>query len=177
MAEQTNKKITISEFQAWLQGIHDLQGDDWAPTPEQWKKIKEKLFSIEGFDVPVEKQIVMLVERSLSKIRWNAFGPPAQAENNDWRQFNNTGGLPPAGTPAAAQAAGQPPQPQQVNNPPLNLPPAGSSLAGASAATPALTLPPGARVGNMDPNNAVRIEPGKTPDIDTSTGSYKSQFL
>lgn len=161
MAEKTT--ITISEFKAWLEGITDLQGDDWSPNPQQWVKIKTKLLSIEGFDLPVERQITVLVERALSKIRWQNFAPPA---NYDWRQMNEVPpGVPAAGQPGAG--GGQPPA----------MPPGGSSLTGVSAATPPLTLPTGARIGNLDPNNAVKIEGIKTPDVDTSGGTYKSHFL
>jgi len=169
MAENTNK-ITISEFKAWLEGITDLQGDDWSPDPKQWLKIKTKLFSIEGFDLPVERQITMLVERALGKIRWQNFVPPQQQENFDWRPNNTQANIPPQGPPNP----GQPVLPQ--GGPPM-IPQGGSSLTGASAATPPLTLPPGARVGNLDPNNAVKIEAIKTRDVDTSGGSYKSEFL
>jgi hypothetical protein len=172
MAENTNK-ITISEFKSWLEGITDLQGDDWSPDAKQWVKIKTKLFSIEGFDVPVARQITMLVERALSQIRWQNF-TPQQPANYDWRQEQPIGGpanAPPAGQPNPGQPLALP-----VGQPPV-MTPGGSSLTGASAATPPLTLPPGSRIGNMDPTNAVKIEGIKTPDVDTSGGTYKSQFL
>jgi len=37
------KKITLSEFKAWIQGVEQLQPKDWAPTAEQWKMIREKI--------------------------------------------------------------------------------------------------------------------------------------
>ena len=181
MAENKEAKKTISlpEFQSWLQGIYDLQGDDWSPNPDQWKKIKDKMASVEGYDIPLEKQITMMVERALSRIRWQNFAPPVQQQNYDWTQKSD-----PNVAPGAPASNGQPPvnmppagnqQPQ--GSPPVALP-GGSTLTNANSATPPLTLPAGARVGNLDPSQAIKIEAAKTPDIDTSTGSYKSnQFL
>lgn len=42
-----SKKITLGEFKAWLEGIEDLQPDDWCPDLSQWKLIKEKIKSID----------------------------------------------------------------------------------------------------------------------------------
>lgn len=43
--------MTLNEFKAWLEGFSDAMGD--APTPEQWKKIKEKLARVDAFHLPV----------------------------------------------------------------------------------------------------------------------------
>lgn len=40
------KKQTLAEFRAWLSGVEELQPDDWAPTPEQWKLIRDKIDGI-----------------------------------------------------------------------------------------------------------------------------------
>jgi hypothetical protein len=45
--KKVKKKITLSEFKAWLEGADDFHGKDWAPTGEQWKMIREKIDSIE----------------------------------------------------------------------------------------------------------------------------------
>lgn len=42
--------MTLNEFKAWLEGFSDAMGD--APTPEQWKKIKEKLARVDAFTLP-----------------------------------------------------------------------------------------------------------------------------
>jgi hypothetical protein len=167
MAENT--KITISEFKAWLEGITDLQGEEWSPNPEQWKKIKSKLFSIEGFDLPVERQITIIVERALGKVRWQNFVPPAAQPQQLWQ--------PPV---QPIDANGVPIQPAQPASLPPIIPPTSSSLGGIGAPPSGTPIPgvPGAAQGNLDPNKAIRIEPAKTPDIDTSGGGYKAtQFL
>jgi hypothetical protein len=45
MAEDKNK-ISLEEFRAWLQGVEEMQEDDWAPNMTQWKKIREKIDEI-----------------------------------------------------------------------------------------------------------------------------------
>lgn len=35
--------ITVSEFKAWLAGVEDMQGANWIPSKEQWKKIRNKI--------------------------------------------------------------------------------------------------------------------------------------
>lgn len=46
MAKKRNKKITLNEFKAWLEGVEELQPEDWSPNAEQWKLIRDKINSI-----------------------------------------------------------------------------------------------------------------------------------
>ena len=47
--KEVNKEITLSEFKAWLQGVEDMQPDNWAPSKDQWARIREKIdLIIEG---------------------------------------------------------------------------------------------------------------------------------
>ena len=48
-----SKKQTLTEFQAWLQGITEIQPDDWSPTADQWKMIYAKIIAIK--ETVVEK--------------------------------------------------------------------------------------------------------------------------
>ena len=41
------KKISVKEFKAWIEGIEELQPDGWAPTAEQWKIIRERINMID----------------------------------------------------------------------------------------------------------------------------------
>lgn len=45
--KKTQKTSTLVEFRAWLEGVEEMQGDDWVPTTEQWKRIRNKIDSIE----------------------------------------------------------------------------------------------------------------------------------
>lgn len=50
MATKSQKKqagTSLALFKAWLAGIEEMQGEDWHPNAEQWKRIKEKLMSVE----------------------------------------------------------------------------------------------------------------------------------
>lgn len=50
MATKNQRKpagTSLALFKAWLSGIEEMQGDDWVPNIEQWKRIKEKLMAIE----------------------------------------------------------------------------------------------------------------------------------
>lgn len=40
------KKQSLAEFRAWLNGVEELQPDDWAPTAEQWQLIRAKIDGI-----------------------------------------------------------------------------------------------------------------------------------
>ena len=35
--------ITVKEFKMWLQGVEEMQDEDWSPTYTQWVKIREKI--------------------------------------------------------------------------------------------------------------------------------------
>lgn len=40
---EQDEYVSISEFEAWLQGVEDMQDDDWIPSDKQWKKIRSKI--------------------------------------------------------------------------------------------------------------------------------------
>lgn len=52
--EAQDESIDIDTFKAWLSGVEDMQGDDWTPTAEQWKKIRSKinLLTVTEYDDP-----------------------------------------------------------------------------------------------------------------------------
>ena len=45
-AKRKNKKVSLKEFKAWLEGVEEMQPEDWHPTPEQWRVIREKINTI-----------------------------------------------------------------------------------------------------------------------------------
>ncbi len=53
------KKYTLSEFKAWLEGIEEIQPDDWSPDLGQWKMIRDKIAAIQEPPPPVETGIVI----------------------------------------------------------------------------------------------------------------------
>ena len=41
-----NKEVSLLEFQAWLEGVEELQAKDWSPDSTQWKLIRNKIKNI-----------------------------------------------------------------------------------------------------------------------------------
>jgi len=53
------KRITLSEFRAWLQGVEELQSGGWSPNAEQWKLIRDKIdLIVESKTQVVEQQLI-----------------------------------------------------------------------------------------------------------------------
>lgn len=52
------KRITLSEFRAWLQGVEELQTAGWSPNAEQWKLIRDKIDAIVESKMQVVEQQV-----------------------------------------------------------------------------------------------------------------------
>ncbi len=46
MAKRRKQKQTLKEFQAWLQGVEELQPEGWSPDNTQWKLIRDKIDGI-----------------------------------------------------------------------------------------------------------------------------------
>jgi len=42
-----NRKISMSEFKAWLDGVEEMQPSGWVPNSEQWRTIRDKIETIE----------------------------------------------------------------------------------------------------------------------------------
>ena len=55
------KRITLSEFRAWLQGVEELQAKGWSPNAEQWKLIRDKIDAIVEAKAPVVEQVHVAV--------------------------------------------------------------------------------------------------------------------
>lgn len=48
----SDENISLSDFRSWLQGVEDMQADDWVPNSIQWKKIRQKINQIEEVEIP-----------------------------------------------------------------------------------------------------------------------------
>jgi len=53
MAKRKQKQ-TLKEFQAWLQGVEELQPEGWSPDADQWKLIRAKIDGIKEETKTVE---------------------------------------------------------------------------------------------------------------------------
>lgn len=47
---KSKPRLSVQEFQTWLQGIMEFQSDDWSPNPEQWNAIYEKIMNLKMDD-------------------------------------------------------------------------------------------------------------------------------
>lgn len=52
------QKQTLKEFKAWLQGVEELQADNWSPNRDQWQLIRNKIDGIKEEKNVVEKTIM-----------------------------------------------------------------------------------------------------------------------
>lgn len=93
--------LDIETFKAWLSGVEDMQGADWTPSPEQWKKIRAK---IDQITVP-EEEVVVAQQPIYQQPGFGAFPPGVRAiaspATHETMQsppaFVNGGSLPPVG--------------------------------------------------------------------------------
>ena len=51
--EVLRKMISIKEFKMWLEGVEEMQADDWTPDNRQWKRIRDKIDLIREEEPPV----------------------------------------------------------------------------------------------------------------------------
>ncbi len=67
MSEQ--KIITVKEFKMWLEGVEEMQEENWTPDARQWTRIREKINNIAEVDggptysLPPRPQAVREVEQ------------------------------------------------------------------------------------------------------------------
>jgi len=57
--EKKEKKITLEQFRAWLEGVEEMQEDAWAPDVRQWAKIRRRIDNIEGTTNVAQPQQVL----------------------------------------------------------------------------------------------------------------------
>jgi len=131
-------KQTLAEFKAWLEGVEELQAENWAPNHDQWQLIRSRINGIVEPAPEIIKEIV------------------TQAPTN----------------PMAPQQ----PAPQHVN-PAYAAPPVPSSIPNGTVVKThdgsAYTPEPVQAAPQMPTNDGGR---SKTPNIDTTDGSYESSF-
>jgi hypothetical protein len=140
------KKYTLKEFQAWLEGIEEIQPDDWTPDKKQWDMIREKIGAIVEEEKPatVEKPDVPTPAGPIPR---GPTGPMMAGKPQ----------TPPPAPPPSAFESSLP----AADIPVPEMTPAAKAALQGKLPTEIAT----------DPN-----KPAKVPDIDTSKGDYKSSF-
>lgn len=174
--KQYNKKtkqITLAEFRAWLEGVEELQPKSWVPDATQWKLIRNKIKCIiepepERVEVPVAPSLERVQQFQTGMIPSAPTSPPPQPSRV--RVPVPEPSLQPGGWESVG--LGDPNVPTGPTGP--------SALDGvdkpaAIPTPPAQSGMPAGAVPMQTPNGTVT--PGtKTPDIDTSNGTFESQF-
>jgi len=138
--KKRKQKQTLREFKAWLQGVEELQPDNWCPNRDQWILIREKIDSIIE-EKPVEK----IVEKQ-------TVGNSGLSQMPQYPQMTQ---MPQMTQPVVPGIMPAPPVPGGV---PMSAPVEMSSQAKK-------LLNPAANGGKI-----------KTPDIDTTNGTFESSF-
>lgn len=134
--EKKDKSISVKEFQMWLQGVEEMQPDDWTPDARQWAKIREKISCI------------------------TAERPPSPAPEFLYRdpRFGAPPPPPPAGEEERPPAF--PAGPSSLNTTP---PPAAPPLARTTAAGLPVTVTkdgvPGTKTPDIDTSNGKQYRP------------------
>ncbi len=86
MPEEKQKNLmTLREFKMWLQGVEEMQPDDWSPDSNQWAKIREKINQLD--DTPVQETI----NNSQSFYPESRYAEPSQLNQT----FQSTVAIPP----------------------------------------------------------------------------------
>lgn len=53
------KELSMSQFRAWLEGVEEMQDEDWHPSASQWKTIRAKFDLIVEAKAPVAAPIAI----------------------------------------------------------------------------------------------------------------------
>ena len=159
----TKAKLTVSEFQTWLQGIMEFQDSDWSPNKEQWVAIYNKIMNLKEAEgtVRVSAASVREIVDGVEEILPNFNEPPTVVQqprqplieepvNNALVQENVGGGVSPEPVEIISQ----------------------EELVTLSEEEIRQKIEQAKKFGGSSVNNPI-----KTPDIDTSNGNYKSGFV
>lgn len=52
---QNESSMSLTEFKSWLNGLMEFQDDTWAPTPDQWRAIVDKIMKLKDHE-PIKNE-------------------------------------------------------------------------------------------------------------------------
>ena len=92
--KKRNKKITLDEFKAWLDGISEMHPQNWVPTLEQWTAIKEKINLITLTEQPQKKKITFddldeELKKMIVNLQQPIQSPPPYVPNQEINPYIN----------------------------------------------------------------------------------------
>lgn len=93
------KKVTLDQFRAWLEGVEEMQDEDWVPNLRQWQTIRAKIDAILDDEGPAQT----------SQPRQRMIPLPGHGQGQE----------PPRPAPPVSESALMPggPQPEPVSSP------------------------------------------------------------
>lgn len=139
------KKIPLAEFKAWLEGVEELQSDEWSPDQTQWALIRTKIDSIIEVAPPAPQAAQQPIPQQPPQMLRPGFAPQQ---------------MPPQMVPQ---------QPIGQDGQPIAVPMVGD-------ATPPAVPTDNPMLNPTSSPGGVGAPVTKTPEIDTSSGSYGSSF-
>jgi len=104
---QNESSMSLTEFKSWLNGLMEFQDDTWAPTPEQWRAIVDKIMKLKDSE-PIKHQSVHIRQTPDNFINDNNSSntqqqqKPAQSLMSRFGQPVDTGNDTPVVPPSAA---------------------------------------------------------------------------
>lgn len=188
MAKKQKAKLTIKEFQTWLEGIMEFQSSDWSPNKEQWDSIYDRIMNLKQETNPTVNlstqsmnQINESLEELKSEISSGPVGPP-QNPNFNQPQYDAPQHPNPHPEPARPQGelfGGQgAEQTQNAGGPPSDPIPLVSEEEFQQLSPEEFQEKlEQAKKGLQDQVDFSGGNKQSTPHIDTSDGSYQSNFL
>lgn len=95
----SEKTMTVKEFRVWLEGVEEMQAEDWSPDRTQWLKIRERIDSISdevkatpATPVYRNSQQAPIVPQSPPVMSAPPGLPPAQVDNSQVSKLLGQGG-------------------------------------------------------------------------------------
>lgn len=177
---KSKPRLSVQEFQTWLQGIMEFQNDDWSPNPQQWSAIYDKIMNLKtdetvsttNISAASIRKIEDVLQEQLRNFRGSSVAageryqnPPLESNPAPMRPVQGSGGL------------FDQPQEEQAPMPSGGVAP-GQELISAEE-FPQLT-PEQIKERIKQATEGVKISDGsktiKTPNVD-STNGYNSGFV
>lgn len=169
--KKSKSKLTVQEFQTWLEGIMEFQDSDWSPNKEQWVAIYDKIMNLKidsagtvNISAQSLRDISDQIEQSVGSLEDNIRNfrhapvqnahPPRILEERDPRSL---GGESVGAVPAEPQEIISQEELTQLSEEDIRRKIEQAKEYGTSSASSS--------------------KPIKTRDIDTSDGNYSSDFI
>lgn len=183
---KSKPRLSVQEFQTWLQGIMEFQNDDWSPNPQQWNAIYDKIMNLKtdetvsttNISASSIRKIEDVVQEQLRNFRGSSVAAEERYENPSSYRRGNIGTQPAPMQPVSGGSLLEEPEQQEMHgSSPHGVVP-GQELI-SQEEFPQLT-PEEIEERIKNARDGVAISDAsktiKTPHVDSTKG-YKSGFI